>query len=70
MGNQNYDWHMLESGADYKQGYSSSDQTIQWFWDVFHELTEDDKKKFLLFLTGSDRIPITGMKSITVSVFQ
>lgn len=68
VGNQNYDWHVLESGADYKQGYSSSDQTIQWFWEVFHELTEEDKKKFLLFLTGSDRIPITGMKSITITI--
>lgn len=66
VGNQNYDWHALESGAEYKNGYSSCDQTIQWFWEVFHELPVEDKKKFLLFLTGSDRIPITGMKDITV----
>lgn len=66
VGNQNYDWHVLESTCEYKHGYSSSDQTIQWFWEVFHEMTEEEKKKFLLFLTGSDRIPITGMKSVMV----
>lgn len=39
---------------------------IRWFWEVFHELPLSEKKKFLLFLTGSDRIPIQGMKAIKV----
>lgn len=29
---------------------------IRLFWEVFHELSLEDKKNFLLFLTGSDRI--------------
>lgn len=66
VGNENYDWHALEESAEYKNGYKSSDQTIRWFWEVLHELSETDKKKFLLFLTGSDRIPIQGMKAIKV----
>lgn len=40
---------------------------IRWFWEVFHALPLEEKKKFLLFLTGSDRIPIEGMKAIKVS---
>ena len=39
----------------------------RWFWEVFHELSIEDKKKFLLFLTGSDRVPIQGMRDIKVS---
>ncbi|XP_037043609.1 probable E3 ubiquitin-protein ligase HERC4 isoform X1 [Bradysia coprophila] len=69
IGNEDYDWHALESEADYKNGYSSSDQVIRWFWEVFHELPLSEKKKFLLYLTGSDRIPIQGMKAIKI-VFQ
>lgn len=42
---------------------------IRWFWEVFHELPLTEKKKFLLYLTGSDRIPIQGMKAIKI-VFQ
>lgn len=42
---------------------------IKWFWEVFHELPLAEKKKFLLYLTGSDRIPIQGMKAIKVSVY-
>lgn len=38
---------------------------IRLFWEVFHELPLEDKKKFLLFLTGSDRIAI-GTKALQV----
>ncbi|XP_022919461.1 probable E3 ubiquitin-protein ligase HERC4 isoform X2 [Onthophagus taurus] len=67
-GNENYDWHALEEAAEYKGDYKSSDQTIRWFWEVIHELPLADKKKFLLFLTGSDRIPIQGMKAIKILI--
>lgn len=66
IGNENYDWHALEEAAEYKNGYKSSDETIRWFWEVLHEMSLADKKKFLLFLTGSYRIPIQGMKAIKV----
>ncbi|XP_063931720.1 probable E3 ubiquitin-protein ligase HERC4 isoform X2 [Zophobas morio] len=68
VGNENYDWHALEEVAEYKNGYTSSDKTIRWFWEVIHELPLPDKKKFLLFLTGSDRIPIQGMKAIKIII--
>lgn len=68
VGNENYDWHALEEAAEYKNGYKSSDQTIRWFWEVIHEMSEADKKKFLLFLTGCDRIPIQGMKAIKIII--
>lgn len=41
---------------------------MKWFWEVFHDLSEAEKKKFLLYLTGSDRIPVQGMKAIRVSL--
>lgn len=68
IGNENYDWEALENGAEYRGGYSTSDRTIQLFWEVFHELPLQEKKKFLLFLTGSDRIPIQGMKAIKIII--
>jgi len=41
---------------------------IKNFWSVFKELSADQKKKFLLFLTGSDRIPIAGMSSVKITI--
>lgn len=43
------------------------DPTIKLFWEVFHEMSLPEKKQFLLFLTGSDRIPILGMKTLKVA---
>ncbi|XP_055608814.1 probable E3 ubiquitin-protein ligase HERC4 isoform X2 [Uranotaenia lowii] len=68
IGNEEYDWIALEENAEYKNGYKSSDQPIRWFWEVFHELPLEEKKKFLLFLTGCDRIPIQGMKAIKIFI--
>ncbi|XP_063703150.1 probable E3 ubiquitin-protein ligase HERC4 isoform X2 [Culicoides brevitarsis] len=68
IGNEDYDWHVLEREAEYKNGYSSGDEPVRWFWEVFHELPLEEKKKFLLFLTGSDRIPIMGMKAIKIFI--
>lgn len=68
IGNEDYDFHEFEQEAEYKNGYSSADQTIRWFWEVFHELSLDEKKKFLLYLTGSDRVPIQGMKALKIII--
>uniref|UniRef100_A0A1B6DL92 HECT domain-containing protein n=1 Tax=Clastoptera arizonana TaxID=38151 RepID=A0A1B6DL92_9HEMI len=68
VGNENYDWEVFESNAEYKGGFSSSDPTIRMFWEVFHELPLEEKKKFLLFLTGCDRIPIQGISAIKITI--
>ncbi|XP_017842940.1 probable E3 ubiquitin-protein ligase HERC4 isoform X1 [Drosophila busckii] len=68
VGNEEYDWQALKDNCEYKTGYTSGDETVKWFWEVFHELPEAEKKKFLLYLTGSDRIPIQGMKAIKIII--
>lgn len=66
IGNENYNWYELQEMAEYKNGFSADHHTIKLFWEVFHDLCHEQKKKFLLFLTGSDRIPILGMKAVKV----
>lgn len=68
VGNDDYDWEALENSAEYKNGFKSGDPVIRWFWEVLHELPLDEKKKFLLFLTGSDRCPVQGMKAIKIII--
>ncbi|XP_006889079.1 PREDICTED: probable E3 ubiquitin-protein ligase HERC4 isoform X3 [Elephantulus edwardii] len=68
IGNTNYDWKELEKNTEYKGEYWSEHPTIKIFWEVFHELPLEKKKQFLLFLTGSDRIPILGMKSLKLVI--
>lgn len=68
IGNEEYDWDLFESNCEYKNGYTATDQQIRWFWETFHEFSIEDKKKFLLFLTGSDRVPIQGMRDIKIRI--
>ncbi|XP_036789589.1 probable E3 ubiquitin-protein ligase HERC3 isoform X3 [Oncorhynchus mykiss] len=56
QGDDNYEWDKLRENANY-QGYRPTDDIIQNFWSVFTEFSEEEKKKFLTFLTGTDRLP-------------
>lgn len=68
IGNTNYDWKELEKSTEYKGEYWAEHPTIKFFWEVFNDLPLEKKKQFLLFLTGSDRIPILGMKSLKLVI--
>ncbi|KAH3900511.1 putative E3 ubiquitin-protein ligase HUL4 SCDLUD_003497 [Saccharomycodes ludwigii] len=37
---------------------------IQWFWEIFKDMTYDEQKKLLQFVTGSHRLPATGASSM------
>jgi E3 ubiquitin-protein ligase HERC4 len=64
IGNENYDWYTFKENTEYKGEYYSRHPVIQTFWDVFFELTNEQKRNFLLFLMGTDRVPLKGMKEI------
>lgn len=68
VGNNNYNWEEMEKNATYKGEFSASHPTVKMFWEVFHEFPLEKKKQFLLFLTGSDRIPIHGMASLRIVI--
>ncbi|KAF3852524.1 hypothetical protein F7725_005879 [Dissostichus mawsoni] len=68
VGNNNYNWEEMEKNAVYKGEYTATHPTVRLFWEVFHEFPLEQKKQFLLFLTGSDRIPIHGMESMRIVI--
>lgn len=41
---------------------------IKWFWDFLEELPYQKQKKFLLFVTGSDRLPATGIQNLNFKI--
>ncbi|KAH3862509.1 probable E3 ubiquitin-protein ligase HERC4 [Dreissena polymorpha] len=67
-GNEDFDFHELEKNTEYKEEFHRYHPTVKYFWDVFHDLSLHDKKKFLLFLTGCDKIPIQGMKYVKMII--
>ena len=54
------DWRL---NTQYKN-YNDYDNVIINFWDIISELSQEDLSNFLLFCTGSSRVPIGGFKSL------
>ncbi|XP_030261753.1 probable E3 ubiquitin-protein ligase HERC6 [Sparus aurata] len=68
VGQENYDWEVFKQNTVYEGGYYADHPNIVTFWEVFEKLPAEEKKKFLLFLTGCDRVPFLGMGSIKMRV--
>ncbi|XP_075998041.1 putative E3 ubiquitin-protein ligase HERC3 [Genypterus blacodes] len=60
VGKDIYDWDKVKQDTVYEGVYNEDHHTIQMFWKVFEELTEDLKRALVLFVTGFQRIPILG----------
>ncbi|CAF3910605.1 unnamed protein product [Rotaria sp. Silwood2] len=41
---------------------------IKWFWQVVEEMPSDKQRRLLLFVTGSDRMPIGGLCEMTFKI--
>merc|ERR1711974_4160 len=63
-----YDWDMLEKGTSYEGGFSEKDPFIIKFWKHFHSLELEEKRHFLAFVTGSDRVPIRGLETLRITI--
>ncbi|XP_040893624.1 probable E3 ubiquitin-protein ligase HERC4 [Toxotes jaculatrix] len=68
VGKDFHDWERLKQNTSYEGEYRVDHPNIQMFWEVFDELTEDQKKAFLWFVTGFERVPIHGLENIKMIV--
>ena len=64
-GNPVLDFKELEKVTKY-EGYTKMSLTVRfrqivYFWEIIHSFSEEQKRKFLCFVTGSDRAPINGL---------
>lgn len=47
---------------------AETEPTVKWFWDIFKEASPRDQRNLLIFITGSDRIPVTGPASLSIRI--
>ena len=67
-GTQILNFYELKKAAKYEDGYKIDSLTIKYFWEVLFDFSEEEKKKFLFFVTGCDRAPINGLGSLIITV--
>ncbi|XP_006900083.1 PREDICTED: E3 ISG15--protein ligase HERC5 [Elephantulus edwardii] len=65
--NTDYNWITFEKNAIYEQEYSRLHPTIVMFWDALHTLTVEEKKKFFVFFTGTDRLPTNSLRNMIIT---
>jgi hypothetical protein len=41
-------------------------KVIKWFWKIIDELTDDERRKFLQFCTGTSRVPVEGFRYLNI----
>jgi hypothetical protein len=59
-GLQTVDWESFKTATMYGSGYTKDSQAVKWFWEVFEELDAAERRQFLMFVTGSDRLSSDG----------
>ena len=66
-GTQLLDFNELKNAAQYEE-YTKDSETIKYFWEILLDFNEEEKKKFLSFVTGCDRAPIDGLGSLQITI--
>lgn len=61
------DFNELKANCTYIE-YTEDSDIIKWFWEIAFSMTEEQKKQFLSFTTGSSRIPVGGISSISLKI--
>ncbi|KAJ3126053.1 putative E3 ubiquitin-protein ligase herc4 [Nowakowskiella sp. JEL0407] len=68
-GSQTFDFADLERVAKYRAPYHLGHPVVRRFWSVVHSFTPTQKREFLRFVTGTDRVPpIRGLRGIALLI--
>ena len=66
-GTQYLDFYELKRACQYED-FDPNSESIKYFWEILLDFNEEEKKKFLSFVTGCDRAPIDGLGSLKITV--
>ncbi|KAA8499862.1 putative E3 ubiquitin-protein ligase HERC3 [Porphyridium purpureum] len=65
-GEPSLDFAALKKNCKYEGGYDAESQVVAWFWECLlgEELSLEQKRKFLFFVSGCDRAPVGGLENM------
>ncbi|XP_015256083.1 ubiquitin-protein ligase E3A [Cyprinodon tularosa] len=67
-GSRNLDFQALEETTEYDGGYNKDSRIIKEFWETLHSFSEEQKRLFLQFTTGTDRAPVGGLGKLKMII--
>jgi hypothetical protein len=48
----------------YRGEFTNSHRLIKWFWECIYELSQEELRDLLIFITGTSRVPIEGFQAL------
>ena len=63
-GKPNIDLNDWKKFTIYKSPYYSSHKVILWFWEILSNMTQKELSNFLMFCTGTSRVPFGGFSKL------
>lgn len=63
IGDTRIDTNVMKQITTYN-GFHSDDKLVNWFWQYFDRCSMEDQQKILFFVTGSYRLPATGLPAL------
>lgn len=69
-GNHDFDIADLKQHTTYDGGYTAETRVVRWFWEVMTTWPEAKQRQMLTFVTGSDRVPIGGLRSMKFVIYR
>lgn len=67
-GTHELDVNELQRFTTYENGYSSTHPVIKQFWQIVRAWPSEKQRKLLEFVTASDRVPVTGLRTVAFSI--
>jgi len=55
------DW---KNNCEYRGELSAKHKVVAWFWEVLENMTQEQLADLLLFVTGTNRVPVEGFQSL------
>ena len=67
-GYKELDFKALEASTEYREGFTATHPLILELWEIVHNFSAEQKQAFLMFVTGSSRVPLTGLGSLKIYI--
>lgn len=73
VGMRHLDFTELEQHTEYISGdpnvtWNASNNAVKWFWETVRAMSFEEKQKFLLFVSGSAKAPLGGLKNLGLKI--
>ena len=67
-GSPDFNFDALERATQYTEGFTRQSPVIRWLWSALHDMDQPRRMAFLHFVTGSSRVPISGLGKVVIVV--